>query len=223
LTTLAVSEQLYDALTVWDSQGEIEVTETSVGFFQLFLSSAEEGTYASDSDEYATIVAGVKEYADGFVEVVAQYTPDDGALSEQYDKSTGAQTSAVDLTWSYASAITAFRARDGWTPEPWGAAGLEAPSECTANPGSPGGGATVAVSFNVNAETVLGGRHIFTSFYYVFDRVYRILESIFVTGSVDALANWSPDNAIALSADDYPVWKGKSFEKLFSSVYIHNG
>lgn len=35
-------------------------------------------------------------------------------------------------------------------------------------------------------------------------------ENIFVTGSVGALANWSPDNAIALNADNYPIWSGKS-------------
>jgi glucoamylase len=55
----------------------------------------------------------------------------------------------VDLTWSYASAITAFQARNGTVPASWGASGLTVPSECLTN--------TVAVTFNVQATTVFGG------------------------------------------------------------------
>ena len=36
-------------------------------------------------------------------------------------------------------------------------------------------------------------------------------ENIFLTGSVDALQNWSPDNAIPLSSTNYPTWNGKCF------------
>ena len=35
-------------------------------------------------------------------------------------------TSALDLTWSYASAVTAFNARDGFVPASWGAANVTA-------------------------------------------------------------------------------------------------
>ncbi|KAF8906146.1 carbohydrate-binding-like protein [Mucidula mucida] len=53
--------------------------------------------------------------------------------------------------------------------------------------GGRGGDATVAVTFNVQATTVFG-------------------ENIYITGSVNALQNWSPDNALILSADNYPIW-----------------
>jgi glucoamylase len=33
-------------------------------------------------------------------------------------------------------------------------------------------------------------------------------ENIYITGSVAALQNWSPDTAIILSPDNYPVWSG---------------
>lgn len=36
------------------------------------------------------------------------------------------------------------------------------------------------------------------------------IENIFITGSVSQLASWSPDNAIALSPDNYPTWSGES-------------
>jgi glucoamylase len=38
-------------------------------------------------------------------------TPADGALSEQVDRETGAQTSAHHLTWSYAAFVSTARLR----------------------------------------------------------------------------------------------------------------
>lgn len=157
LTTIAVAEQLYDALTVWGQQGSLEVTSVSLRFFRTFNSSIAVGTYAASSSQYTALTAAIKEYADGFIEVVAKYTPGDGSLAEQYNRNTGVPLSAADLTWSYASVLTAFAARDGFVPASWGADGLTAPSSCSPGGGGGGGGDTVAVTFKVNAQTVLGG------------------------------------------------------------------
>ncbi|KAJ4483734.1 glucoamylase [Lentinula aciculospora] len=151
LTTLAVAEQLYDSLIVWNAQGSLNVTSLSLPFFHLFDSSVAVGTYASSTSTFTTITTGVENYADGFVATVAKYTPSDGELSEQYSKTDGSQLSAVDLTWSYASALTVFDARAGVIPVSWGAKGLS--STC----GISTGGDTVAVTFNVDATTVFGG------------------------------------------------------------------
>lgn len=48
---------------------------------------------------------------DAFMATVRALTPADGALSEQVDRATGAQTSARHLTWSYAAFVTAARLR----------------------------------------------------------------------------------------------------------------
>lgn len=48
---------------------------------------------------------------DGVLATVRRFTPRDGALSEQFDRTTGAQTSARHLSWSYAAFITAAQAR----------------------------------------------------------------------------------------------------------------
>ena len=48
---------------------------------------------------------------DSYLETVRAYTPDSGELSEQFDKTTGAQTSARHLSWSYAAFITCIAAR----------------------------------------------------------------------------------------------------------------
>ncbi|KAH8118290.1 glucoamylase [Phellopilus nigrolimitatus] len=186
LTTLAVAEQLYDAITVWNTQGSLNVTSLSQPFFAQFQSNIAVGTYASFSSTFTSLVSAVKDFADGFVAVVANYTPSTGGLSEQYSKSDGTPLSADNLTWSYAAALTCFQSRAGFIPASWGAVGLTVSSTCSTG-GSSGSGNTVAVTFNVQATTVYG-------------------ENIYITGSVDALQNWSPDNAIALNADNYPTW-----------------
>ncbi|KAJ7256806.1 glucoamylase G2 [Mycena haematopus] len=188
LATSAVAEQLYDALIVWKAQGTLSVTSTSLAFFQQFLPSVAVGTYASSTSTFASLTAAVETFADGFVGVVAKYTPAGGGLAEQYSRSNGAPVSAVDLTWSYAAALTAFSARAGVTSPGWGAAGLVVPTTCQTSGGGGGGGSgTVAVTFNVVATTVIG-------------------EDIYITGSVPSLQNWSPDTALILNPANYPTW-----------------
>lgn len=46
-----------------------------------------------------TITNGVKKMADDFVLINAKYTPNNGSLFEQYNKTTGEVTSAIALTW----------------------------------------------------------------------------------------------------------------------------
>ena len=48
---------------------------------------------------------------DMFMRTVQAYTPPSGDLSEQFDRATGAQTSAKHLAWSYAAFITAAATR----------------------------------------------------------------------------------------------------------------
>jgi len=190
ITTAAVAEQLYDALIVWQQQGEITVTTTSLAFFQQLYPSIQVGTYSSstiDPSSLATttfdsLIAAVRSYADGFLAINAKYTPSNGGLSEQYDRNEGTPLSAYDLTWSYASTLTAFAARRGAVPASWGANGLVVPSTC-----SPYAGPTVQVTFNIYAETQFG-------------------ENVYITGSINALQNWSPDNALALSYTENFIW-----------------
>ncbi|KAI0686282.1 glucoamylase [Cytidiella melzeri] len=183
LAVFAVAEQLYDSLIVWNAQGSLSVTSTSLPFFSQFSSGITVGTYSSSTSTFQSLTSAIKTFADGFLAMNAKYTPANGGLSEQYDKSSGTPTSAVDLTWSYASALTAFAARGGFSSPSWGASGLTVPAVCSAG----SGGGTVAVTFNVDATTTFG-------------------ENIYLTGSDPALQDWSPDTALALSAADYPIW-----------------
>ncbi|KAF8843358.1 hypothetical protein BDN67DRAFT_1008994 [Paxillus ammoniavirescens] len=182
LTTFAVAEQLYDALIVWRAQGYIQVTSTSLDFFQQFDTSLTIGTYTSSSSAYTSLISTIESFADGFVATAAKYTPSGGGLAEQYSRSNGEPLSAVDLTWSYASALTVFAARAGQTSASWGAQGLTVSSSCLTSDT-----ATVSVEFNVDATTVLG-------------------ENIYLTGSVGALSNWDTSTAILMSSANYPTW-----------------
>lgn len=178
LTTFAVAEQLYDALVVWDKQGYLSVTDISLDFFRMFDMSISTGTYTTSSSVYGTLMCAIRSFADEFVAINANYTPSDGSLAEQYSRTNGTPVSAVDLTWSYASALTAFAALEGQTPVTWGAQGLSVPSMCYI---------PVSVTFNVDAMTVFG-------------------ENIYLTGSVPALSNWDPSTAIPMSSVNYPIW-----------------
>ncbi len=51
------------------------------------------------------------ERGDAIMRTVQAFTPASGALSEQFDQTTGAQTSAKHLSWSYAAFITAAASR----------------------------------------------------------------------------------------------------------------
>jgi len=51
------------------------------------------------------------ERGDAFLATVRAFTPDSGDLAEQFDQQSGVQTSARDLTWSYAAFISAAVAR----------------------------------------------------------------------------------------------------------------
>ena len=152
MTTAAVAEQLYDALIVWKQQNSLTVTSTSLAFFSQFSSSVEAGTYTSSTSTFTTLTSAIQIFADGFLAVNAKFTPDNGGLAEQFDRNSGSPLSAVDLTWSYASALTAFAARKGISPASWGAQGLVIPPVCNSNPGP-----TVQATFNVAATTQFGG------------------------------------------------------------------
>jgi glucoamylase len=152
LTTFGVAEQLYYALSVWEAQEELEITSVSLPFFQQFSPKITTGNYSSSSDDtFASIIESVRAFADGFIAVAATYTPADGSLTEQYSKVDGTPTSAVHLTWSYASALTAFAARNGTKVNSWGAKGLSVPKVCEGNLGP-----QANVTFNVVADTFWG-------------------------------------------------------------------
>jgi glucoamylase len=63
---MAAAEQLYKAGYTWDKAGEVNITETSLGFWRdLVGEKAEVGTYKKGSGEYEEMMRRVRDYADG--------------------------------------------------------------------------------------------------------------------------------------------------------------
>ncbi|KAI8634097.1 family 15 glycosyl hydrolase [Xylariaceae sp. FL1651] len=232
LNTLAAAEQLYDALYVWQTQGSIAVTSTSLAFFQALVPSVTAGTYASSSSTYTTIYNAVFAYADGFVNKVATYAASNGSLAEQYDRNTGSPLSARDLTWSYASFLTAVARRAGVVPAGWagtGSAATSVPGVCSATsqvgsystatvtsfPASqtPNAGTTTSTTFTTptatttipTATTTTTGCTQATAVAVTFaeKKVTTYGQTVKIVGDSATLGAWDTSKAIALSAAQY--------------------
>jgi glucoamylase len=52
---------------------------------------------------------------DAFLETILEVVPADGGLAEQFSKLDGSPVSARDLSWSYASVLTAILQREEWS------------------------------------------------------------------------------------------------------------
>jgi hypothetical protein len=48
-------------------------------------------------------------------------------------------------------------------------------------------------------------------------------ENIYVVGSISQLSNWNPNNAIALSPNNYPTWSGKSLPHIPYALLMSAG
>ena len=227
LTTLAAAEQLYDALYTWNKLGSLSITTTSLSFFQALYSSAAVGTYAASTSTYASIVAAVKTYADDYVAIVETYAASNGSMAEQFDRDTGAQLSARDLTWSYAALLTAKLRRDALVPKPWGETGASSvPGVCSATsalgtystasttswPASLTSGTPVNITATATATGTDTGTGTSatscttpTSVAVTFDEIATTAygESVYIVGSISQLGSWATGSAVALSASKY--------------------
>ncbi|CEL63323.1 glucoamylase [Rhizoctonia solani AG-1 IB] len=179
LATFAAAEQLYYATYQWLKLGRIQITSLSLPFFQQIYPSAKVGSYFVVSKDGLEILLAVRKYADQFVLVNQRFLGLNGGLAEQFERATGKPISAVDLTWSYASAITAFDARSFKLPESWGAKGLNPPTgKCQSQPIP-----KVPVTFNLVSD----------------------FQNAFVVGQLAELGVWDPAKAVQLQGTS-PNW-----------------
>ncbi|MCJ1313258.1 hypothetical protein MMC25_006935 [Agyrium rufum] len=224
ISTAAAAELLYDALYQWNRIGSLTVTSTSLAFFKDFSSSVTAGTYASGSATYTTLTNAIKNYADGYISIIEKYTPANNSLAEQFSRTNGAPLSAGDLTWSYASFLTAIARRANQVPASWGEPSANSiPSICSAT--SVNGPYTTATKTAFPpGQTSATGIHTSTtkptntpcpsatSIAVTFNELESTSygENVFIAGSVAQLGSWNTANAIALSASLYssanPLW-----------------
>ncbi|KAH8200048.1 hypothetical protein TruAng_005770 [Truncatella angustata] len=135
LITTGAAEFLYDAVAQWTAQKALAIDETSLPFFTDIYPSAALGNYTSTDSEFNSIVTAVTTYADSFISIVQTYSPEDGALAEQFNKDQpGDPLSASDLTWSYAAFVSVSQRRAGQYPAGWeGSTAPELPDSCQAS------------------------------------------------------------------------------------------
>lgn len=106
IATLAAAEFHYRLATALAGGAALALTTDNRGFVARVL-----GSEPGSSLDNRRLVAAFRDRGDAFLATAQAFTPADGALSEQFDRETGAQTSAKHLGWSYAGFITAVRAR----------------------------------------------------------------------------------------------------------------
>ncbi|KAJ5389659.1 Glucoamylase [Penicillium cataractarum] len=201
LATLAAAELLYDALYQWNKIGKLDVTATSLAFFEDFDASVKKGSYSAHSSTYKTLTSAIRAYADGFLTLVQEYTPSNGSLAEQYNRNTSVPLSANDLTWSYASFITAVQRRSSIVPASWGEKSANAvPTTCSASPVT-GTYQAVASAFPTSTGCVPATDVVPITFYLIENTFYG--ENVYMTGNVSALGNWDTSNGFPLTANLY--------------------
>ena len=119
LLTAAFAQLDYMAGSEFLRQGTIPVEAEDLSFFRDLLpdeaekSALRAGLTLNKGDAlFGKVVEGLKASGDSFLAEVRAHASPDGSLSEQIDKNSGAPKSAADLTWNYASILSALEARD---------------------------------------------------------------------------------------------------------------
>lgn len=114
LCTAAFAEFMYLASAEFTTLKRLSVTATSEPFFSYFAPSVQlkvGQTYGSGSKEFKQVIESLNGWGDAFMRTIEFYTPNDGHLTEEINRSTGEPQGAADLTWSYAAVLTAAMAR----------------------------------------------------------------------------------------------------------------
>jgi len=116
IATLAAAEFHHRLAALLAQGASLELTDANRGFVARTLGAEPRMEDLTAGPGRRALVAAFRDRGDAFLATVRAYTPADGALSEQIDRATGAQTSAKHLGWSYAGFVTAVRARRaiGW-------------------------------------------------------------------------------------------------------------
>lgn len=116
LCTATAAEVFYRVVVEYKTAGSIEITSTSLPFFTYFASSVADlaagAKYTAGSDQqFEDIINALLGWGDAFLRRVKYHAAEGGNLSEQFNRDTGFEQGAQDLTWSYAALITAALAR----------------------------------------------------------------------------------------------------------------
>lgn len=112
LCTSAMAEVLHLAANEFTSAGSVAITDINLNFFKKISSSVTSGTNFTNTNATA-IVSSIRKYADEFLAIEQMFVGSNFSMAEEFNKTTGAEQGARDLTWSYTAFVSAARARAG--------------------------------------------------------------------------------------------------------------
>jgi glucoamylase len=114
LATASMAELFYHAAAEFRSSGTVIASATSLPFWQYFAPGAAltiGRPYTSDDPQFEQAISGIEGWADAFIRRIKYHTPLNQRLAEEYNRNDGTSVGALDLTWSYASLLSAAFAR----------------------------------------------------------------------------------------------------------------
>ena len=109
-----MAQYLYSTASELQSIGTLSITNVSAPFFAYYTPTSSlqtETTYTADSTEFDSVIAGLQGWGDAYIRRIKYHTPAGGNLAEEFNRNDGFAQGAYDLTWSYASLLTASFAR----------------------------------------------------------------------------------------------------------------
>nr|P42042.1 RecName: Full=Glucoamylase; AltName: Full=1,4-alpha-D-glucan glucohydrolase; AltName: Full=Glucan 1,4-alpha-glucosidase; Flags: Precursor [Blastobotrys adeninivorans]CAA86997.1 glucoamylase precursor [Blastobotrys adeninivorans] len=115
LTTMAMAEFLYRSVQEFEDAGSIIISDTSLPFWKYFASSVDHkagAKYNKNDQSFKTSLKSLTGWGDAFMRRAKYHTPSSGHMSEEFNRTTGEPRGAKDLTWSYASLLSAAFARE---------------------------------------------------------------------------------------------------------------
>lgn len=117
LCTSSAAEVLYRSAAHFLAQGNVTVSSLGLPFFEALLEATlnepiELGFYDANSVVFQAVVEKLREMGDEYLQVLRRHATREAALSEQFDRDTGFERGAADLSWSYGAFLGAVRSRE---------------------------------------------------------------------------------------------------------------
>jgi glucoamylase len=113
LATAAYAELYYRCAEEWKEDGAIKVTALNSEFLATLTTTALKTgeTISSNDPRFQTLISSVRALGDSYLRRVEANEAADGHLTEEFSRDDGTPTGAQDLSWSYASILTAAQHR----------------------------------------------------------------------------------------------------------------
>jgi glucoamylase len=114
LCTSTASQILSLTATHLLTTSHLNITKISLPFWSSLLQTTnlESKVYTHNTKEFNLATKRLRTVSDEFLAVIRKHSSAEGTMSEQFDRATGYEKGAKDLTWSYGAFLEAVRARD---------------------------------------------------------------------------------------------------------------